>query len=275
MTPTPPPPAPAAELGWADLAEYRLIGALPPDFVVDAEGHTVGQGLVLDQRLRLGLSYKAADWRFDTEWDLLDGQVAGDVWDLRGDEDERHRETLGSLTLDGVRARKLAVGVNLGKARMDLGLQTSSWGLGMVANDGAGDPLFGRSDFGDRVIRARVSTRAAPQLALVGAFDVVAADDTASLATDQFAAQLVVAGLYGQPQDAQLGLYFVGRHQTEEAFEDEGDHRQTDVAVLDGFARTQVPVGTASLRLAAEGAGILGATERAESYTSPKALRVA
>lgn len=261
------------ELGWFDLAEYRAIGTLPPDFQVDAEGHTVDQGFVVDQRLRLGLTYKATGWRFDTEWDTLDGQVAGDTWGIRGDEDQRHREALTSFTLAGIEPRKLSVGVDLGGARMDLGLMTSSWGLGLVANDGAADPLFGRSDFGDRVVRARVTTKAAEQVTLVGALDVVAADDTARLVDDEMATQAVFAALYAGRQ-GMAGIYFVGRHQTENAFDEAADQRQTNVAVIDGYGQVQTPVGKASLRFAAEGAGIVGGTTRAESYTSPDALSV-
>ena len=54
-------------------------------------------------------------------------------------------------------AQTLAAQTVLGNTQVELGLVSSAWGLGMVANDGRTDPLFGRADFGDRTLRLRAT----------------------------------------------------------------------------------------------------------------------
>ncbi len=66
--------------------ELRLIGSLPPDTPVDAEGTTVGQGFVLDSRVRGGLDIGFGRFVFASEVDVLSGQLVGDTWDIPGDE---------------------------------------------------------------------------------------------------------------------------------------------------------------------------------------------
>lgn len=256
--------------GLTDAAEYRLIVALPPAMVVDADGDTIGQTWSLDQRLRLGIDYVGKDWHLGTEWDLGTGQIAGDTWDIPGAEDERERWELGGFTLDGIRPRKVAVGVDTPVARFDVGLMTSRWGLGMVANDGATDPVFGRDDFGDRVIRARLATRVGKSTTLVLAGDIVAADDTADLAQDQVATQVVAAALAGAPSTGVAGIYGVYRHQVDDGYVD--GPRVTNVGVLDAYGQVRRPVGTWSVDLAAEAAGIVGRTTRATNYNARDGL---
>lgn len=266
----------AADPGAQLEGEYRLVASLPGEMAVDDDGTHIGQGFVLDQRLRLGAGWQARDWHLQTEWDFLDGQVAGDVWDIPGSEDERRRDALTSFSLDGIRARKLSVGTDSGKLRLDFGLMTSSWGLGLVANDGAGDPLFGRSDFGDRVLRFRAGTMPADQLRLVGAVDLVVADDTARLSEDQVAVQGIAALLAGTPATGVGGVYVVVRHQEEDAFaEDDVDRRSTDAGVLDLYGDLPLVKGAWTLRLAGEGAAIVGVTSRSLSYNSRQGLDLA
>jgi hypothetical protein len=263
------------EVGPLLGGEYRLIGSLPGEMTVDTDGTRIGQAFVLDQRLRLGLGWQAKTWHAATEWDFLTGQVVGDTWDILGMEDDRNRDGLTSFTLDGIRPRRLSVGTDAGAVRLEFGLQTSQWGLGLVANDGVKDPLFGRSDFGDRVIRFRAATRAAPNVLITGAFDVVAADDLADLARDQLALQGVGAVLFGGPATGQGGVYVVYRHQVEDAFADDGDRRETDAVVLDLYGNVPLVKGNWTVQALGEGAGILGTTERSLSYTAREGLGVA
>jgi hypothetical protein len=261
-------PAPPAPSRWSELVEYRVITSVPSDWTVDSEGTTVGQSLVADQRLRVGADYAGSGWHAGTEWDLLDGQMLGDTWDIPGVEDERRRDALTSLSLAGIRPRRASVGLDLPKVRLDLGLTTSQWGLGLVANDGSSDPLFGRSDFGDRVIRLRAATRPIPTLTVVAAADVVAADDTADLLDAQLATQGVVAAVYRPVETVQTGLYGVYRHQLDNAFDADGDHATTNAGVLDVYGRVTTPIGGWMLDAGAEAAGITGSTTRARSYAS-------
>jgi hypothetical protein len=154
------------------------------------------------------------------------------------------------------------------------GLVTSRWGLGMVANDGATDPEFGRNDFGDRVIRLRVGTRPLPNvpLTVVVAGDRVVEDELAEwspLEGGVEAWQFIASALYGEREGARGGLYYVYRDQTEE-----DDVRVTRAHVLDGYLDTPVALRGARLRFAVEGAGILGTTSRGQSYTSRDGLDV-
>ncbi len=257
-----------------DTAEYRLNLAAPSDFVANTEGAHTGQTWALDQRLRAGVDVSGAAWRIGTEWDFLTGQVAGDTWKIPGTEDERHREAQPSLTVDGIRPRRLAGGFDLPFARIDLGLQASSWGLGLIANDGTGDPLFGRTDFGDRVVRLRVATRPVPEWTMVVAADVVAADDTADLMTGQFAAQGVLAAVWKPTDVVTAGAYGVYRHQIEHAFDPTGTQYVSRAGVVDLYARVGTHVGSWTLDIGTEAAQIAGETERARTYDSPAALGI-
>lgn len=265
--------------------EVRLIGSLPPDLPVDARGTTTGQGMVLDSRLRGGLSFSSGDFRANAEVDVLAGQLAGDVWDIPGDElgDERRRDALDALSLAGVTPRKASVGLRTGTMDLEVGLTTSSWGLGMVANDGAGDPLFGRADLGDRVVRLRAATAPwmqpdpkAPQdesrisaLYLVAAVDMVVADDLARVWHQQRAYQGVLSTLYSGREGHRLGLYVVGRRQHE------ATGAPTTAFAGDVFAALPANLGNDwTAKMAVEAAGIVGRTQRALSYQGLDGLGV-
>lgn len=259
---------------WTSLGEYRVIGTHAPGMTTDTDGGDSGQALVIDQRLRLGVDGKAGDWRFAAESDFLSGQVIGDTWGVRGEDDDRRRWALDSFSLAGIAPRRLSGGVDTAAGKFDLGLTTSNWGLGLVANDGASDPLFGRSDFGDRVFRLRYATRPGEQWTLVAAADLVAADDSADVLDGQAAGQGVVALLHGAKSPTTLGVYGVFRHQVENAFDPPGNERVTDVGVLDAYARVQRPVGRWTAELGVEGAGIVGRTARSASYNARDGLDV-
>ncbi len=271
----PEPVTPPLRDRFSTTGEVRLLGSLPPTgLVLDTEGHTLGQGAVLDGRLRAGLGYREDTWGIRTEWDLLSGQLAGDPWDVRGTEDERGRDAMGFSEADTLVARRLSVDGRLGVVGVEAGLVTSHWGLGLVANDGAHDPDFGRSDFGDRVIRVRVGTRpiVGKPLTVVLAGDRVVADDTATWSPftgGQAAWQGIASVVWGEADAAHAGLYGVYRHQTEaDAL------RTTEVGVIDLYGDAPVALGGWTLRVAGEAAGIFGSTSRAQSYTSTDGLAV-
>lgn len=259
--------------GFDTNGELRLLASLPPDPVLDTDGTTLGQGPVLDARARAGLSWARSSWKVGLELDLVDGQLAGDTWDLPGDEDARDRHERGALTEDGVGLRRAAVEGRLGAIGLQAGLVTSHWGLGMVANDGAHDPVFGRSDFGDRVLRLRLATRPLEggegPLMVMLAGDRVVEDDTATWSPvdgGQAAWQAVGALLWAE-ETKTVGLYSVYRHQTEQDGE-----RRTRASVVDLYADAPIPLGEWTLRLAGELAIIGGDTTRSQSYTSREGL---
>ncbi len=163
-------------------SKSRAILTLPTDFALDAEGRTAEWGPAVDTRLRLGATASAGKVRGAVEADVLSGVIAGDTWAL-SPLDERDRHVRDALELDGITPRRLTLGVRLPWLDVEAGLTTSQWGLGMVANDGTADPVFGRTDFGDRVLRLRLAT--APirggdyPLYVLLAGDRVVADDLA------------------------------------------------------------------------------------------------
>lgn len=268
----------AVTLGIA--GDYRLNFSLLDDFAVDAESPitTHGQETYLDQRLRLRLDFQVLRATFSTEWDLLSGQLAGDLWTL-GDLDRRNRGQYGAVTLDGFTPRRASLLLRWKDLDVELGLMTSNWGLGMLANDGNQDPMFGRNDLGDRVIRARVTARpghwrgkegaAANRVNVTGGFDFVLDDDLATFADGQLAFQ-VLGSLLVLDENARRGVYFVYRNQQEP--EDLG---RTSVFVVDGYIDRsfELPKGV-KMRLAMEGAGIFGQTSRALTYQEREDLDV-
>lgn len=257
--------------------EYRVQGSFLTDFAVDAEGTQIGQSAVLDHRLRFRFDLQVRIVRFSTEWDISSGQLVGDLWDIPGTVDARNRHAYGALTPAGFIPRRAAVTVTPNDSVViEAGLVTSHWGLGMLANNGATDPFFGRNDFGDRVVRFRFTGRPAAPLFVTGAFDWVIGDDIGEFGQQQLAFQGLGSVVY-RDLIRQAGLYAVYRHQ------EESDGRATDVVVFDLFVdrwgdlfkdveRTQ-ETGW-SLRLAAEGALIVGRTNRSLSYNEREALTV-
>lgn len=273
-----------AHLLLVSTGELRYIGTLPPELTLDAEGTQLGQGPVLDQRLRTGLTLKSVEdrWSVGTEWDLFTGQLAGDTWDVPGTIDERHREELGVLHDRSFLPRKAEGSLRLGFVRVSAGLTTSHWGLGMLANDGDHDPEFGRTDFGDRVLRLRVAARPFQDgkfpLGFSLAADRVVQDDLVHAGAfgpeGQVAWQGVAAALYAPANGNKLGIYGVYRDQTEPVLDGESEGRKTRIGVVDVYGELRAPVGTLQLRLGGEAAEIGGHTNRAQTYNSIDGLDI-
>ncbi len=262
--------------------EYRLQGSLLSELAVDAEGTFLGQRAYLDQRLRFGIGLVGDNYRFGVEWDLFSGQIAGDLWQIPGSIDDRNRQKYGALSADGFVPRLAAARFQGPWVTVEAGLITSHWGLGMLSNDGAHDPWFGRSDFGDRVLRVRGTFKPLygrkqphPQrdrlLLTVGA-DWVVDDEMASFSRQQLAFQALASLLYADPDGRRLGIYSVYRNQRE-LLED----RQTHAVVLDVYGDLPFPIWDSgwSGRVALEAATILGSTNRSLSYNEREALVVA
>lgn len=95
-------PAPDAPPALDSHGELRAIGSLPPDPVIGPDGERLGQGAVLDSRVRAGLQWRPGRFQLALELDALDGQVLGDTWDVPGEEDARRRDERDAASLDGV-----------------------------------------------------------------------------------------------------------------------------------------------------------------------------
>lgn len=275
----------AQEGSLSTSGDLRTLASTLTDFPVDADGTTHGQELWLDQRVRAGLEWTPTGLRVATEWEALTGQLAGDTWALEAP-DARARDEHEALSLAGVRPRSLLAETVLGSTQVAAGLTTSSWGLGMLANDGATDPLFGRTDLGDRVVRLRATKLPSGEgvqrssLLVTGAVDLVVQDDSASLSDEQTALQAIGSLMWLRGPRAKgrgsttLGVYTVVRHQEESLLGSAEDPRTTDVLVLDGFADLPGVIGSWALRTRVEGAVIAGRTDRATTYAARRAVGV-
>ncbi|MCB9743421.1 MAG: hypothetical protein H6740_12535 [Alphaproteobacteria bacterium] len=251
--------------------ELRFIGSMLPDFVVDDEGGTTGQGFVLDQRLRAGGIARLQPVTLEIEGDVLMGQLVGQTWDL-GSVDERHRDTLGITHPYSYQPRKAFASKRLGPVKVDAGMMTSHWGLGLLANDGAHDPYFGRNDSGDIVLRVMGTTMPVKDKPLVLALagDRVYYDDIGSwIPGDQAIWQGIAAVMWAPPEGLKAGAYSVYRHQQEA-----DDLRATDIGAVDVYLDWSGEAGGVQLRAAAEGATIFGRTTRAQSANSTDGLGV-
>jgi hypothetical protein len=142
----------------------------------------------------------------------------------------------------------------------------------LVANDGATEPLFGRADFGDRVLRARFATQAAPgsPTVLIAAMDAVVRDDTARLRDGQLATQAVFAVLRRAPRSCTAGAYAVARHQREA-----DPDRSSTAVVLDGTAAAPVALAGWTLTGAVEVASVVGRTDRVVTYAGREGVAIA
>ncbi len=250
--------------------DARLLGSLYPDFEVDADGGTTGQKAVLETRLRVGVDLAFSDGdAFHLEGDVLDAQVLGNPWQL-GAADTRRRDVKGLADASAYVIRRASFTSRTGPVLWEAGLQTSQWGLGLVANNGTADPLFGRVDGGDTVLRLKGSTMplgAETPLYLVLSADRVYADDAARWLDGQAAYQGVLALLWRG--DVELGAYGVLRHQREE-----DRSLRTTAGVVDVYGRVPVITGETSVSLGWEAAGIVGQTSRAASYNSTSGLKL-
>jgi hypothetical protein len=264
-------------LSWLALLDpsfdLRLIETMPDTFVLDADGTELQWGPVLDSRARLGLDAHDETGRASVQLDVASGQLLGSTWNL-SPLDERGRHTHITPSPDAVLPRVLSVGLRQRAFDLEVGLQTSHWGLGMLANDGNTDPLFGRTDFGDRVVRARLATQPAGRevpLFLVLAADVVLADELARFSEGDRAIQGIAAALYRR-EHTEAGLYGVLRRQVD-AGEDE-PARHTRLGVLDVYARQRLESRVLDFELGVEAAAVLGSTELSRTYEAPAGVAV-
>ena len=141
--------------------------------------------------------------------------------------------------------RKLFLEYKWNSGAFRVGLQTQSWGLGMLANDGAKDPEagdFGQQQFGNTTYRALLAVR--PLFNLGGAFkafetalaaDLINRDNFGEFARGDRAFQGVLALRFAKDADNTLGIYGVYRSQRNINVIDGG--KATDVVVVDAAGK--------------------------------------
>jgi hypothetical protein len=238
------------------------------EFPVDAEGTMGGQGGHIEMRSILGLKLSNKEVVVEAEIGGLSGQIWGEHWAVPGSIDQRNRHKNG---LAALAPRTLKIGANLPVGQLEMGLMTSHWGLGMLANDGEHNPYFGLPEFGDRVMRARFTTKPSKDSPwhFTGAWDRVVEDELTIDASNQWTHQGILSTLWTKGND-KLGVYAVSRQQDELL-----TGRTTRAGVLDAFADTHTRVANGvKLRLAFEAAGISGKTNRSTTTESPRRIHI-
>lgn len=262
------------------------------------EGETYDPDVNLSARFRAGFDAKliGPKLRLVGEGDFFARRVAGeptDVGTYRVDPALRRAEAFHPWPLA---LRKLYLEWRPFFGMFRVGQQTSSWGLGILAQSGdRDDRLFGdalRGSLSERALFATSPFQAIGALpssvlgrfTLVVAGDLVFADETAELLTPDFDVadetyQLVLSAVIRPREykgdaitarhDVSGGFYGVRRTQHYA----EGD--QLDVWVLDGaLASHHAWPGKTSLRFGVEGAYITGETDRLETEASQDGLDV-
>lgn len=266
-----PPARPKEPVVFESDGQVRLLGQAPPALLpVDAQGGVMGQSGLLDLRVRLAVRAKWKILEIGTEWDVVDTQIAGDTWDIDTSEDRRRRDARIDTRGPGTHPRRLALSVwsPIGVG-IEGGLVTSNWGLGLLANHGAREQLFGRVDRADRMLRLRTTfaplRREGQLLPLFVSFavDQVVEDDLAQLGQER-AYQVIGSVLWNEPEGRKFGAYLVYRSQNEQ----DTMLRPTQALVADVYADVPWTFGGSGWtgRAAVEAAGIFGTTQAVLPY---------
>ena len=274
---------------WGDL-RGRVVGGTDP--ALDDLGTPSGRHVWGSSRLIAGADWKQGEHTtVELELEALNGMFAGDrtsVGTVLGDDTLKVRRA-DYRDMKVILPRKLDVAYAAKWGSVRVGAQTFTWGTGMLANDGAGDPDFGDANTGSVVARGalvltpwRASQKkvgAARGLGFFVAGDLVLRDDNASLFEGDLAGA-GVAGLRLQTPRVELGALFVGRWQRDRV--DPNDPRPdraiTTAFPFDAYGRFVLTPAGANERVLLEGelATVHGHTNR--SYldaTAANGARVA
>jgi hypothetical protein len=245
---------------------YRIWGQR-----LDAAGYAQDSGSrdSLGQYIRGRVDLVGEKFELHAEVDILAGQIAGDPRPAV----PRRADTATRPTRDPFDAGRIVdprefYAQWLSPAgQLRAGLQTSQWGLGLIANGGSteSEGLFNQNFGGDRVVRAVFAT--APLRPLIdGGFtddiylavgaDLVWRDENADLLAGDRAWQGMAAAFY-RTVDTRGGIYAVYRDQNDR----NGDFLQ--VWVFDAFADHSFTLAEDfRFRAAAEAALMNGASSR-------------
>ena len=238
-------------------------------FPVDRDGTLGGQGLHLNARSIMGISASSGRIR-------VTGRIGGrgaNVWGaaprLNHPMDERSGQTFGQSLIS---PREASLGVKLDQGWLKMGLMTSHWGMGMLANSGEENPEFGVAEFGDRVVRARFTTKPTPKSPwhLTAALDRVLEDELVETPAKTWASQRVVS-LFWKEGPHRLGVYGALRNST---FIEEGRSSNASVVDLFGSTKRTILSGSGELHASFEAATIKGKTDRSTSSQATDRLLV-
>lgn len=257
-----------------DLRSWGGNSTLP-----DFDGAEDERTAALHTRLRARLMWEPVEDRLglELEADFLSGRVWGS---------EDPSSTMPDEVITGTRDDQLAYGDSLGAildpraanvrytsriGRVQAGLQTSTWGLGLLANGGERDneQLFGQRFGGDRSMRllfgtspfARLDAPWADKVFVGIGGDVVWRDENASFVRGDRAYQ-GVASMFLRDDDRFGGVYVVGRRQ------EDVDGARLDVVGFDGAFKREWSGDAFDVGVGGEVATLRGSTTRALPTTA-------
>lgn len=219
------PEAPLADAFAQSALQWRAWGANTTLPELDGGENTTSRDVY--HRLRTRLDYSRDALTLRAEADLLAGLIAGDTYPgvpLRADTGTRPRARVAQRWLgDALDPRQLYVSWLTPVGLLQVGMQTSTWGIGLVANAGDAEGLFNQSFGGDRAARALFATTpfaAASGVSWgsklyvgVGA-DMVWRDDFASFVDGDRAYQGLLS-IFWRDDDTFAGLYTATRRQVD------------------------------------------------------------
>jgi hypothetical protein len=239
------------------FGEARWLFSALPQAPLDADGTTSGQTRILDQRVRAGVAANLSNTLLVVEADVLTGQLLGPAWTL-GEEDRRHRGDPGVARLHSFAPRRATLARQLDdRVFVQGGILTPHFGLGMASNDGSVEPLFGRVDGGDTVLRAELALQPRDRWNLRVAVDRIYADDAATWVPDDQAAWRLVLLSESWSDAREWTARVAMREQRETDLQ-----RRTTVGEGGLYGRVQRPVGAWTLGAAGELQGVAGRSGR-------------
>lgn len=176
--------------------------------------------------------------------------------------------------IKAVELRKVYLEYKWATGAFRVGQQTSNWGLGLLANDGASDPGagdFGQQHFGNLTYRALLAARPlygwgggwrAFEVAL--AADLIVRDNFGEFARGDRAFQGVLALRFNKDAENNFGVYAVYRNQRNVNVTDGG--KGTDAVVVDFAGRWQLlKTRNRDFKIGWEFVGIGGTTTQARN----------
>ncbi len=267
-------PAPdpnGVNLGTHGEYQLRILGATelpldPPIRERTAEASELGQAFRVEHWLRLRSRIDLEDTlSLVLEGDVPRGYVAGDDTRLVS----AARDAFDEPEPFALHPRQLYLEARTPIGVVRAGQQTSSWGMGLLANDGNTPEMFGDFRRGDLVERLLFATRPAGKdhpLVIAIAGDIVFEDDTADLLDDGDLVTQGVLAIAWRDRDYDLGAYGVlRRHERDRSsvVVSRGYTEELTVAVFDlagGFHR-DVPGARGYVYGQFEAAAIFGSTD--------------
>ena len=261
---------------WDLTGEARLRFVGMRDFGLDTTGATAGRTAWMESRLVAGATFrpiKVLD--IVLEIDALNGPFAGDLTNTgiaRGYDtfNMRRDQAFGG---GAFLPRKIYLSLDGPFVRILLGQQAFDWGMGLLANDGVGDPDFGDMYQGNLVERIafvtqplKRSTSVPDWLRGLTAFlaaDLVFRDDNASVLAGDIAWTATLGLRLATPR-FQVGLLEVMRRQYDRPEPGRARESQANVWVTDLYGRLFLtrPSAPHTLQLETEMALIAGDTTR-------------